>query len=187
MEDKWETIKQKKIERLEKELNFFVDKLDRIRSNQISLKTIQETIVDYKNEKKTLKRLADSWISSNYELVIKAFEPKTIPLITRAILNNQLGYKIENKKAEGGEIWFTLAPINKEKKVELIKKVKLTTEESKKSLHFIRQELKKWLKSALGLSQDQKKTYEKQIDELGKKYQNKLLEIEKKKVDQLRE
>jgi len=140
-------------------------------------------MVNCQGEKKPLKAVANLRISSNHELVIHSFDPKTTPLISKTILDNQLGYKVERSTKD--EIYFTLTPITTQIKEKLIKEVKFLTEEGKKNFRLIHQELKNWLKKELHLSQDQKKSYEKQADKLVKEYQDKLLSAEEKKIKEL--
>ncbi|CFW92935.1 Putative ribosome-recycling factor [endosymbiont DhMRE of Dentiscutata heterogama] len=183
MENNWEVIKQKKTEHLEKELTIFVGKLERIRSNQISLELLKGLIISYGKGKKPLKEIASLRISPNNELVVRSFEPGITSLISKTILDKKLGYKVERITKE--EVYFTLTSIATEDKEKLIKEVKLITEGGKKEFRIIHQEMKNWLKKASGLSQDQKKNYEKQSDELVKDYQNKLLKAEEKKIKEL--
>ncbi|CAG8547076.1 39219_t:CDS:2 [Gigaspora margarita] len=114
-----EVIRQKKIEHLEKELKVFISKLERIRSNRISLEAIRGLMVNYQNERKPLKTIANLRISPNHELIARAFEPKMTPLISKTILENQLGYKVERSTKE--EVYFTLTPITTQIKEKLIK------------------------------------------------------------------
>ena len=168
---------------LEKELEVFVGKLERIRSNRISLEAIRGLMVNYQGEKKPLKAVANLRISPNHELVIHSFEPKMTPLISKTILDNQLGYKVERSTKE--ETYFALTPITTQIKEKLIKEVKSFTEEGKKNFRLIHQDIKNWLKKENSLSQDQKKSYEKQGDKLVKDYQEKLIEAEEKKIKEL--
>ncbi|CAG8447551.1 11315_t:CDS:2 [Racocetra fulgida] len=181
--NKTKVIKEKKIEQLEKELTIFVGKLERIRSNRISLEAIRGLIINCQGEKKPLKAIGNLRISPAHELVVRAFEPKFIPLISKTILDKQLGYKLERSTKE--EVYFTLTPFTKEIKERLITEVKLITEEGKKEFRLIHQEIKNWLKKTSNLSQDQKKNYEKQGDKLVKDYQDKLLGAEEKKIKEL--
>jgi ribosome recycling factor len=118
----------------------FVGKLERIRSNRISLETIRGLMINYQGERKPLKAVANLRISPNHELVIHAFEAKMISLISKVILDNQLGYKVERSTKD--EVYFTLTPITKEIKEKMIKEVKLITEEGKKNFRLIHQEIK---------------------------------------------
>ncbi|CAG8769532.1 10049_t:CDS:1, partial [Ambispora leptoticha] len=85
-------------------------------------------------ERKPLKAVANLRISPNHELVAHAFETKMIPLISKVILDNQLGYKVERSTKE--EVYFTLTPITTQIKEKLIKEVKLITEEGKKNFRL---------------------------------------------------
>jgi ribosome recycling factor len=116
-------------------------------------------------------------------LVVHSFEPKTTPLISKAILDSQLGYKVERSTKD--ETYFSLAPITTQIKERLIKEAGSITLEGEKNFRLIHQDIKKWLKKETGLSQDQKRSYEKQTDKLIKDYQEKLIAAEKKKAHEL--
>lgn len=168
---------------MEKELKFFVGKLDQIRSNRISLESIRGLVINYQGEKKTLKSITNLKVSSNHELVVRAFEPKLNPLITKTILDNQLGYKLERINKE--EVYFILLPITKEIKERLIKDVKIIVEEGKASFRRIRQEFRDLIKKTENFSQDQKRDYEMQIDKIVKEYQGRIIVAEEKKISEL--
>ena len=108
---------------------------------------------------------------------------KLTPLITKTILDNQLGYKLERTTKE--ETYFTLSPITKEIKERLIKDVKTTSEESKASFRRIRQEFRDLVKKDPNFSQDQKRNYELQTDKIIKDYQDKIIASEEKKIHEL--
>ncbi|CAI2164094.1 10742_t:CDS:2 [Funneliformis geosporum] len=178
-----EAIKRKKIEQLEKRLQIFTSELEKIRSNRISLELIGGLMVEYQGEKKMIKSLASLRVSPSHELIVRAFDSKLVPLISKVILNNQLGYKVERSTKE--EIYFTLLPTTAEIREGLIRNVKMITEEGKKSFRLIHQDIKKSLKEDKGLSQDQKRSYEKQSDKLIKDYQDRLVLAEEKKIREL--
>src|SRR6185312_7058163 len=180
----WEEIQKKKTEQLEKELKIFAGKMDKIRSNHISIEVIRGLVVSYRGERKPIKSMATLMISSRHELVVRAFDPVTLPLITATILNNQLGYKLERSVRE--EAYFTLLPITSEIRERLIREVKNITEEGKKNFRLIHQEIKNSLKKNSGFSQDQRRNYEIQTDKLIKSYQDKLLTAEGKKIQELK-
>ncbi|CAI2162081.1 11683_t:CDS:2 [Funneliformis geosporum] len=180
-----EAIKRKKIEQLEKRLQIFTSELEKIRSNRISLELIGGLMVEYQGEKKMIKSLASLRVSPSHELIVRAFDSKLVPLISKVILNNQLGYKVERSTKE--EIYFTLLPTTAEIREGLIRNVKMITEEGKKSFRLIHQDIKKSLKEDKGLSQDQKRSYEKQSDKLIKDYQDRLVLAEEKKIQSVPE
>ncbi|CAG8799526.1 12151_t:CDS:1, partial [Gigaspora rosea] len=71
-------------------LTVFVGKLEKIRSNQISLEAIRGLPVNCQGEKKPLKAIANLRISLAHELVVRSFEPKFTLLISKASLDKQL-------------------------------------------------------------------------------------------------
>jgi len=168
---------------LEKELSIFRGKLEKIRSNRVSLEAIRELIIDNRGQKRPLKSLASLSISANYEIVIRVFEPKSAPLITKKILDEELGYKLE--RSSGAEIYFSLLPLTKEIRTKLIQNTKKIVEEGKAVFRQIRQEIRNSIKKNNSFSQDQKKNYESQTDKLIQDYHNKLVSSEEKKIQQL--
>jgi ribosome recycling factor len=180
----WEEIKRKKTEQLEKELKIFAGKLDKIRSNHVSIEVIRGLVVIYHGERKPIKSMATLIISPKHELVVRAFDPAALPLIVATILNNQLGYKLERSAKE--EAYFTLLPITSEIRERLVREVKNIVEEGKKAFRLIHQEIKNSLKKSANLSQDQRRNYEIQTDKLIKSYQDKLFVAEEKKIRELK-
>ena len=140
-------------------------------------------MVDYQGEKKPIKTIANLRLSSNHELVIHTFEPKLLPLITKKILDDQLGYKQERTTKD--EVCFSLLPMTREIKDKLIREVKEISEEGKTALRLIRQEIRDLVKKNKNFSQDQKRNYENQTDQLIKSYQDKLGAAEEKKIKEL--
>jgi ribosome recycling factor len=139
--------------------------------------------VEYHGEKKMIKSLVSLRVSPSNELVVRTFDSKVVPLISKVVLDSQLGYKAERTTKE--EIYFSLLPMTAEIRERLIKNVKTIIEEGKKSLRLIHQDIKKSLKEDKSLSQDQKRNYEKQGDKLVKDYQDKLISAEEKKIREL--
>jgi ribosome recycling factor len=135
----WEEFKNKKIELFNKELKIFLEKINGIRSNQISLEVIRRLTISCQKEIKPVNALANLKVSSN-ELIIKPFDPKMLSVIEKAILDSQLGYNTEKKTKE--EIYFSLSPINTEIKKTLIKKANQISQETNKWFRLIYQDLK---------------------------------------------
>ena len=184
MESDWEAVKQKKIEHLEKELKVFIGKLEIIRSNRISLEVIEKEInLKLTAEKKPSKTAVNLNISPDYELVVSNFESKKGSLITDTVLD--LGYDKVGEKSTKERLYFTLSVMTKEKLDKYIKDAERIFEKGKEVFRQTHQDLKKWLKKEKGLSQDQKKNYEKQADKLEKDYRDKLLAAKEKKVREL--
>src|SRR5438132_5687057 len=96
--------------------------LRKIRSNQISLAAIEELTIEQQGKKQKIKQLATLKINPDRQLVIRVFEPKKIQMISKAILDSQLGYR--QTKMEKNELCFSLAPMTGEIRQQLGKKTK---------------------------------------------------------------
>src|SRR6185503_4973006 len=137
MESNWEIIKQKATKQLEEKLRVSINKLERVRSNRISVELIGSLIVEYQGEKKMIKSVASLRVSPSHELIIRPFDSKLISLISKVILDSQLGYKVERTTKE--EIYFALLPMVTEIRERHIKNVKMLTEDGKKAFRIVHQ------------------------------------------------
>ncbi|CAG8789971.1 1964_t:CDS:2, partial [Racocetra fulgida] len=177
-------------ELLEKELEIFVGKLERIRSNQISLETIRGLTIIYQGERKPLKTISSLRISPSNELVIRAFEPQLTSLITEPV--RKMGYKLEG--ITKNEAYFTLLSSG-ESREKLTRDVKSITEEGKVAFRQVRQAFREKIgvlaqgksdkRGELRISADQKRKYEIEMEKLVKDYQEKLIRAEEKKIREL--
>ena len=184
METDWEVFKQKKTELLEEKLKAFISRLEKIRSNRIVLEVIEREInLKLTEGKNPTKPAASLSISPNHELVVSNFEPKKTSLITNIVL--QLGYNKLEEKSSKEKLYFVLSIMTKEKRDKCIQESKKIAEEGKKSFGLVHQDLKRWLKKEKSLSQDQKKSCEKQSDKLEKDYREKLMTAREKKEKEL--
>src|ERR1044072_3013824 len=129
-------------EKLKEKLNFFINKLNKIHIDRISLDFIGEGIkVDYQGQKKSLKAVASCRITPAHELVIYNFEPKLLVSIKNAVLNNELGYgfKLGRESGSATEIYFVLTPVTKEKREKFIRQAESIGEEGKIALRGARE------------------------------------------------
>jgi len=182
----WEEIKQKNLQHFEKELSIFAGKLEKIRSNRINLEVVRELILNYKGENKPLKAAANFWISPQAELVISNFEPKLHSLIKNTILENRPEYRLDSEKSTPNELYFVLALMTKEIRDKLVREVNSIANAGNVEIRKVRENFRKEIKREKNFSQDQVRKYEKEIDELTKGYEKKLVVLEEKKIKELR-
>jgi|SRR6266487_2748904 len=90
-------------ESLEKNIHSFRDELGKISSNEFSLERIEKIMID-NQQKKTLFQVANVRITLQKELIIHVFDSKFASLVTKKILDSQLGYRLESKKSNEREI-----------------------------------------------------------------------------------
>ena len=103
-------------------LNRLENNLKRVRSNQISLEVVEELIVEQQGKRQRIKQLAALKINPERQLVIRVFEPKKAQVISKTVLEAQLGY--QSVKMKKDELYFSLAPMTGEIRQQLNKKVK---------------------------------------------------------------
>src|SRR5687768_12444706 len=94
---------------MQEDLNRLEINLKKVRSNKISLEAVEELLVEQQGKKEKIKQVATLKINSEKQLVIRAFEPKKVRAIEKAISDSQLGY--QRVKIEKDELYFSLAPM----------------------------------------------------------------------------
>lgn len=170
-------------ESMKRDLVRLADNLGKIRSNQISLKAIEELLIEQQGKKRKIRELAILRINPNNQLVIQVLELKDVSLIKKAILESQLGY--QQIKIEKNELHFSLASMTGEARQQLVKKVKEIVEQGKASLRISRQKIRELIKKNKNLSQNEQKIAEKEIEKVNEKYLNEIKQLHSKKEKEL--
>jgi ribosome recycling factor len=166
---------------MQEDLNRLEINLKKIRSNKISLEAVEELLVEQQGKKEKIKQVAALKINSG-QLVIRAFEPKKIRAIEKAVSDPQLGY--QRVKMEKDELYFSLAPMTGNIRAQLNKKVKEMVEQGKTDLNLSRGKIFKELKKKEP-SQNNQKLAEKEIEKIKKEYLKKIQELQAKKEKEL--
>ena len=116
-------------------------------------------------------------------LLITPFDPSTIQAIASAIRADQtLGL---NPADDGRVVRVPVPPLTEERRKEIVKTASTKVEEAKVALRKVRDDARKELKAADDLSEDVKKRGEKEIDDLIKKFSNKIDELFKIKESEI--
>jgi len=182
MENDWKLIKEKKEEMLNKNIIFFSEFLNKIRSNKISLNSIKSINLEGDN----IQKLAILKISPKHEIIIKPFNSnlKLCQIIAKKVLDEQLGYKVESIKKD--EIIFSLSLMTKEIRNKLVKDIEKITISEEAKIRVVRNELRNYLKkNTKKFSQNEKNKKEKEIEEMIKKYQEIISNLKKQKILEL--
>jgi len=169
---------------MEEDLKRLSGNLSKIRSNRISLEMIGDLLVDYQGKKRRIKDLSSLRANSQRELIIQFSDQKMSSIISKAVLNAQLGY--HQSKSTGNEIYFSLLPLTEEIRNDLIEKVKKTTETSKVDLRNSRQKIRDKIKKSKEISQNEQKMVEGEVEKINKKYLQEIEELGKKKIQELK-
>ena len=168
---------------MNKNLENLAKDLDKVRSNYVPLSVLEDLLIDFSNKKEALKKIATLRITPQKELVIRSFEQKNIPFITKSILSAQLGYSLA--KTENEEAYFSLIPLSEESRRKLIKKVEELVEGGRIALRNSRQKIRDHLKKAKKnkeLSESEERLAEKVLKEITSGYLRKVDELKTKKI-----
>lgn len=168
---------------MEKELLFFIEKLNKVRSNRISLDTIRGLTINQRGKNVAIKNISDLRINENYQLVVEVEKPQDLPLIIKRITSSSLGLNLVKNNKQNA--YFSLSIITDEIKENLIKEVKNIVNECRISFRNIRDQLRCYIKREKSFSDNQKKSYEKELEKIIDEFQNKIANAEQKKVIEL--
>ncbi|WNE41897.1 MAG: Ribosome-recycling factor [Mycoplasmataceae bacterium] len=168
---------------LMKDETSFLNNLEGIRSNRISIDFLKNITVNTSEKKSKLSHLASMRASSARELTITAFNKKDVQSITKALLDADLGYRME--RSNGEIMYFSLAPMTEESRKRLIQKSKEILENAKISLRNIRQKILNEIKSSKSLSSDQEKKTKKNIEDIINSWSDRFTKIYNQKVIEL--
>ena len=162
----WEQIREEKKQKLESVLKKFSENLKRLRSNTISVSTLQ--MIEVKPNLK-LSSLASFQVVNNRQLLISVRDKKNVSLVSKIMLDCNLGYSIE--KIEGNNIHFSLLLLTLENIKLLIKDLRNLEENAKKEIRKIRESFRKSIKS---WSENLRNQKENEIEKIIQSYQEKI-------------
>ena len=129
-----------------------------------------------------LNQVANVTVSDATMLLITPFDPANINEIENAIrADESLGL---NPADDGRVIRVPIPPLTEERRKEIVKQASAKVEEAKISLRKIRDDARKELKDA-DLPEDAKKRGEKEMDEMIKKYSEKIDSAFKAKSEEI--
>ncbi len=145
---------------LEKSARVAVDALKSelagIRTNRPSPKLVEDIKVSYMERQFTVKQLGSISIVPPREIDINVWDPSALPAVAKAIETSGMGL---TANTSGNLIRINLPTLTEERRQEIIKLVKKSTEETKIRLRALRDEANKKIDSAFKaktISEDQK-------------------------------
>ena len=153
------------IEHLEKELTT-------VRAGKASPSMLQNVFVDYYGTNTGIQQVANVSTADARSLVIQPWEKNMLQPIEKAIFAANLGLTPQNN---GELIRINIPPLTEERRQSLVKQIKAMAENARVGIRKARQsanvDVKKMVKG--GLSEDQGKDLEQEIQSLTKKYSGK--------------
>lgn len=151
-----------------------IDSLDRdlkkVRTGRASVAIFDNVKVDYYGNPTPINQVASLSTPDPRSIVISPFEKKLIGEIERSIQMANLGLQPTN---DGNIIRIPVPPLTEERRKEIAKGIKKTGEEAKVSIRKVRQDTNSSLKKLekdKEISEDESKTYQKDVQDITNKF-----------------
>ena len=155
---------QEAIENMEKRFN-------NVRAGRANPSILDKVMVNYYGTDTALKSLANISVPEARELMIKPFDKSLLGPIEKAIYEANIGLTPNNN---GEVIILNIPALTEDTRREYVKQVKAMSEDCRIALRNIRQDINNNIKKA-ELTDDDKKAYENDVQDLINKY-NKIVD-----------
>ncbi len=171
--------------RFEKALAHLKDQLKRIRTGRASSALVENLRVDYYGTQTPLSQMAQISIPEPRQILIKPFDASALKELMKVLSQSDIGGAPQN---DGKVLRITLPPLSGEQRQKFAAKVKEMCEEARVSLRNSRRDLNKHvdtLHKEGGLTEDEHKKLQVQVQDLLKEYEKKVDETQKAKVTEI--
>jgi len=154
---------------MQKALIHLESELVKIRAGKANPQMLEGLTVDYYGSPTALNQVGNVSIMDARTLTIQPWEKNMLQPIERAIINANLGVTPQN---DGNIIRLFMPPLTEERRKEFVKRANGEGEQSKVAIRNIRREAIEQIKKLQkdGLSEDEAKDAEKNMQELTDKY-----------------
>ena len=155
---------------------FLEDELNRIRAGRANVAILDGVRVDSYGSKVPLNQVANVTVPDPRTIAIRPWDRKEIRTIEKAIMDSDVGITPENN---GEMIRLTIPQPTEERRRDLVKQCNKIAEKAKVEVRNVRADTKDKLKKAIkdGLSEDNEKDAEEELQKLHDKYIKKLDEL----------
>lgn len=174
-------------ERMEKTLDRLKHDLAGIRTGRANPGLVDSLRVEAYGSPTPLKQLANVGAPEPTQIVIRPFDPGTIKDIERAIIASDLGF---NPQSDGRLIRINIPPLSTEVRKKMVSRIKDMAEEARVSIRNIRRDGNKAAETAekeKTLSEDQRDDVKADIQELTKKFEDKINDVAKSREAEVME
>ena len=164
---------KKSEERMEMAAMFLEEELNRIRAGRANVAILDGVRVDSYGSKVRLNQVANVSVPDPRTIAIKPWDRKEIRNIEKAIMDSDVGITPENN---GEVIRLNIPQPTEERRKDLVKQCNKIAEKAKVEVRNVRADIKDKLKKAIkdGLSEDNEKDAELELQKLHDKYIKKL-------------
>lgn len=157
-------------------VDYLDDTLGHIRAGKASTRLLDGIKVDYYGTMSPISNVANISVPDARTIAITPWEKSMFKEIEKAIINSSLGVTPENN---GEVIRISIPPLTEDRRKQLVKQSKEEAEKAKVSVRNARRDAIEGLKKELknGLSEDNEKDAEAQVQKLHDKYMKKIDEV----------
>ncbi|HHG84614.1 MAG TPA: ribosome recycling factor [Bacteroidetes bacterium] len=176
------------LESAEEAMDKSVEHLDRellkIRAGRANPVMLEGVMVDYFGSMTPLNQLATVSSEDARTLLVRPFDRKELPKVERAIIEANLGFNPQN---DGNNIRIPIPMLTEERRKQLTRQAREEGEKAKISIRNVRRDHNSELKKLKdeGVSEDQIKDGEGEIQSLTNKFSTRVDGILKKKEDEI--
>jgi len=152
------------------------DNLDKIRTGRVNIKIFDSILVECYQKHVNINQLASIVIINNTSVKITPWDKNHIQNISKSIINSNLGV---TPSIVDENIKINFPPMNKERRMSLIKNIKKIGESSKISIRNIRRDGNNAVKQLLKkkeIAKDEEKSMQEKIQKITNKF---ITEVEK--------
>lgn len=161
---------------LEKNIGHTHGEFAKLRAGKASPRVLDGVMVEYYGAPTPLSQVANVSAPDARTLMIQPWEKSILGDIETAIINSNLGF---NPNSDGEMVRINIPMLTEERRKDLVKKVRAEAENSKIGIRNLRKDANEEIKNLKsdGLSEDEAKTAEEQVQKMIDSYITKVDEI----------
>ena len=172
---------------MKKAIEAFKRELAKVRTGRASPAMLDGVRVDYYGTPTPVNQVSTVTVVDARMLSVKPWEKAMVPVIDKAIRASDLGL---NPVADNDLVRVPIPPLTAERRRDLVKSIKKTSEEAKIAVRGSRRDAMDMLKDAekdKAITEDEKKNGEKKVQDLTDRYVASIDELEKGKEKEITE
>src|SRR5258707_5625374 len=174
-------------ERMEKALSVFQDQLRGLRTGRATPALVDNLRVEYYGSPTPLKTLAQINCPDPQSIVIRPFDPSCLKDIEKAIRSSNLGMSPNN---DGKMLRLTVPSMSGDQRKKMVAEVKKSSEDAKVACRNIRRDANKQFdqaEKAKEMTEDDRDKGKEEVQNLTKKFEDKVTELADKKAKEVME
>jgi ribosome recycling factor len=174
-------------ERMEKAVGVYRDELRGLRTGRATPALVDTLRIEYYGSPTPLRQLAQISTPDPQQIVIRPFDPGSLKDIEKAIRSSDLGMAPNN---DGKMIRLSVPPMSGEQRQKMVARIKKSGEEAKVAIRNIRRDANKHFdqaEKAKEMTEDERDKGKDDVQELTKRYEDKVTELIDKKSKEVLE